>query len=82
MDVGEALLAQGLGGLAADGDVWDFCFQAAYMGCGDFCGGGAHPKQGLGGGDGLRQPEKGFAAWFDWVFRLPKCRGDVYKMPV
>ena len=59
VDVGEALLAQGLGGLAADGDVWDFCFQAAYMGCGDFCGGGAHPKQGLGGGDGLRQPEKG-----------------------
>lgn len=60
VDIDEALLAQGLGGLAADGDVWDFCFQAAYMGCGDFYGGGAHPKQGLGGGDDLRQPEKGF----------------------
>ena len=30
------------------------------MGRGDFYGGGAHPKQGLGGSDGLRQPEKGF----------------------
>ena len=59
VDIDEALLAQGLGGLAANGDVWDFCFQAAYMGGGDFYGGGAHPKQGLGGGDGLRQPEKG-----------------------
>ena len=60
VDIDEALLAQGLGGLAANGDVWDFCFQAAYMGGGDFYGGGAHPKQGLGGGDDLRQPEKGF----------------------
>ena len=61
VDIDEALLAQGLGGLAANGDVWDFCFQAAYMGGGDFYGGGAHPKQGLGGGDDLRQPEKGVA---------------------
>ena len=60
VDIDEALLAQGLGGLAANGDVWDFCFRAAYMGGGDFYGGGAHPKQGLGGGDDLRQPEKGF----------------------
>lgn len=60
VDIDEALLAQGLGGLVANGDVWDFCFQAAYMGGGDFYGGGAHPKQGLGGGDDLRQPEKGF----------------------
>ena len=60
VDIDEALLAQGLGGLAANGDVWDFCFQAAYMGGGDFYGGGAHPKQGLGGGDDLGQPEKGF----------------------
>ena len=60
VDIDEALLAQGLGGLAANGDVWDFCFQAAYMGGGDFYGGGAHPEQGLGGGDDLRQPEKGF----------------------
>ena len=60
VDIDEALLAQGLGGLAANGDVWDFCFQAAYMGGGDFYGGGAHPKQGLGGGADLRQPEKGF----------------------
>ena len=60
VDIDEALLAQGLGGLAANGDVWYFCFQAAYMGGGDFYGGGAHPKQGLGGGDDLRQPEKGF----------------------
>ena len=60
VDIDEALLAQGLGGLAANGDVWDFCFQAAYMGGGDFYGGGAHPKQGLGGGDDLRQHEKGF----------------------
>ena len=60
VDIDEALLAQGLGGLAANGNVWDFCFQAAYMGGGDFYGGGANPKQGLGGGDDLRQPEKGF----------------------
>ena len=59
--MGEALLAQGLGGLAANGDVWDFCFQAAYMGGGDFYGGGANPKQGLGRGDDVRQPEKGIA---------------------
>ena len=30
------------------------------MGRGDFYGAGAHPKQGLGGSDGWRQPEKGF----------------------
>ena len=70
VDVGEALLAQGLGGLAANSDVGNGCFgfaeirfahfQAAYMGGGDFYGGGADPKQGLGGGDDLGQPEKGF----------------------
>ena len=60
VDIDEALLAQGLGGLAANGDVWDFCFQAAYMGGGDFYGGGAHPERGLGGGADLGQLEKGF----------------------
>ena len=60
MDVGEALLAQGLGGLAANGDVWDFCFPAAYLGSGFFYAGVQNQKQGWGGGEGLRQPEKGF----------------------
>ena len=79
VDVGEALLAQGLGGLAANGDVWDFCFQAAYMGGGDFYGGGTNPKQGLGGGDDLGQPEKGFGEGGDADGRkgygLPACGG-------
>ena len=79
VDIDEALLAQGLGGLAANGDVWDFCFQAAYMGRGDFYGGGAHPKQGLGGGDDLRQPEKGFGDGGDADGEkgdgLPACGG-------
>ena len=79
VDIDEALLAQGLGGLAANGDVWDFCFQAAYMGRGDLYGGGAHPKQGLGGGDDLRQPEKGFGDGGDADGEkgdgLPACGG-------
>lgn len=61
MDGGKALLAQGLGGLIAYGDVGRGGFQAAYIGGGDFYGGGANPKQSLGRGDDVRQPEKGVA---------------------
>ena len=55
------MLAQGLGGLAANSDVGRGGFQAAYIGGGDFYGGGANPKQGLGRGGDVRQPEKGVA---------------------
>ena len=79
VDIDEALLAQGLSGLIAYGDVGRGGFQAAYIGGGDFYGGGAHPKQGLGGGDDLRQPEKGFGEGGDADGRkgdgLPACGG-------